>query len=110
MIESNAITAFSGFIVCVAAALTAHALMIQAARGTLPDLLWQCGLGVSERLGVIMNARYIVIAIGIATITASYWLAADPPNPWFLAIAAAALLVSIGITIAKQRAGHSRKN
>jgi len=51
-----------------------------------------------------------VIVIGILAITASYWFAADPPNPWFLAIAAAGLLVSIGITIAKTRAGHFDKN
>lgn len=57
-----------------------------------------------------MRTRYIVIVIAIATITGSYWLAADPPNPWFLAIAAAGLLVSIGITIAKTRAGHFDKN
>ena len=57
-----------------------------------------------------MRARYIAIVIGIAAITGSYWLAADPPNPWFLAIAAAGLMVSIGITIAKKRAGHFDKN
>ena len=57
-----------------------------------------------------MRSRYIVIVIGILAITASYWFAADPPNPWFLAIAAAGLLVSIGITIAKTRAGHFDKN
>lgn len=57
-----------------------------------------------------MRTRYIVIVIAIAAITGSYWLAADPPNPWFLAIAAAGLLVSIGITIAKTRAGHFDKN
>ena len=63
-------------------------------------------------IGDAMKARerYIVIVIGIAAITASYWLSADPPNPWFLAIAAASLLVSIGITAAKSRAGHFDKN
>lgn len=63
-----------------------------------------------ERIGIAMRTRYIVIVIAIAAITGSYWLAADPPNPWFLAIAAAGLLVSIGITIAKTRAGHFDKN
>lgn len=57
-----------------------------------------------------MRTRYLVIVIGIAAITGSYWLAADPPNPWFLAIAAAGLLVSIGITVAKTRAGHFDKD
>jgi len=63
-----------------------------------------------ERIGVAMRSRYIVIVIALAAITASYWFTADPPNPWFLAIAAAGLLVSIGITIAKTRAGHFDKN
>jgi len=53
-----------------------------------------------------MRTRLIVIVIGIVAITASYWFAADPPNPWVLAIAAAGILVSVGITIAKRRAGH----
>ncbi len=53
-----------------------------------------------------MKTRYIVIVVAIASITGSYWLAADPPNPWILAIAAAGILVSVGITIAKRRAGH----
>jgi hypothetical protein len=57
-----------------------------------------------------MTSRYIVIVIGIAAITGSYWFAADPPNPWIFAIAAAAILVSIGITIAKKRAGHFKNN
>lgn len=57
-----------------------------------------------------MRTRYIAIVIGIAAITGSYWFAADPPNPWFLAIAAAGLLVSIGITLAKTRAGHFDKD
>ena len=56
-----------------------------------------------------MKSRYLVIVIAIAAITVSYWLAADPPNPWFLAIAAAGILVSVGITIAKRRAGHFDK-
>jgi len=62
-----------------------------------------------ERVGVAMMSRYIVIVIAIAAITGSYWFAADQPNPWFLAVAAAGLLVSIGITIAKSRAGHFEK-
>ena len=62
-----------------------------------------------ERVGAVMKSRYLVIVIAIAAITVSYWLAADPPNPWFLAIAAAGILVSVGITIAKRRAGHFDK-
>lgn len=53
--------------------------------------------------------RYVVLIIGFLVIAASYWLTADPPNPWFLAITAAGILVSIGITIAKKRAGHFDK-
>ena len=64
---------------------------------------------LSERIGDVMRNRYIVILIGIAAIAGSYWLAADPPNPWFLAIAAAGLLVSIGITVFKNRRGHFPK-
>ena len=54
--------------------------------------------------------RYLVIVIAISTITISYWVAADPPNPWILAIAAAGILVTVGITIAKVRAGHFDKS
>lgn len=50
--------------------------------------------------------RYLMIVVGISLITISYWIAADPPNPWILAIAAAGILASVGITIAKSRAGH----
>lgn len=53
-----------------------------------------------------LTIRYLVIVVGFSTITVSYWLAADPPNPWILAITAAGILVSIGITLAKKRAGH----
>lgn len=56
-----------------------------------------------------MRSRYLVIVIGYAAITGTYWLVADPPNPWVLAIAAAGILVSVGITIAKDRAGHFDK-
>ena len=52
-----------------------------------------------------LTVRYLVI-VGFSAITVSYWLAADPPNPWFLAITAAGILVSIGMTLAKKRAGH----
>jgi hypothetical protein len=42
----NAITAFSGFIICTAAALAAHALMIQAARERyqtcINNAAWEC--------------------------------------------------------------------
>ena len=65
---------------------------------------------LSERIGDVMRNRYIVIVIGIAAITGSYWVAADPPNPWFLAVAAAGLLVSIGITVFKNRRGHFPKS
>lgn len=53
--------------------------------------------------------RYLVIVVAISIITISYWFAADPPNPWIFAIAAAGILVSVGITIAKQRADHFDK-
>ncbi len=65
---------------------------------------------MSERIGDAMRSRYIVIVIAITAITGTYWLAADPPNPWIFAIAAAAILVSIGITMVKKRAGHFDKN
>lgn len=57
-----------------------------------------------------MTMRYIAIVIGFAAIAFSYWFAADPPNPWIFAIAAAGILVSVGITIAKNRAGHFDKS
>lgn len=53
-----------------------------------------------------LTIRYLVIVVGFSAITVSYWLAADPPSPWILAITAAGILVSIGITLAKKRAGH----
>ena len=53
-----------------------------------------------------LTIRYLVIVVGFSAITVSYWLAADPPNPWIFAITAAGILVSIGITLAKKRAGH----
>ena len=53
-----------------------------------------------------LTVRYLVIAVGFSAITVSYWLAADPPNPWFLPITAAGIMVSIGITLAKKRACH----
>lgn len=57
-----------------------------------------------------LTIRYLVIVIGFSAIAASYWFAADPPNRWFLAITAAGILVSIGITIAKDRWGHFDKS
>ena len=56
-----------------------------------------------------MTMRYLAIVVGFSAITISYWFTADPPNPWIFAIAAAGVLVSIGITIAKKRAGHFDK-
>lgn len=53
-----------------------------------------------------LTVRYLAIVVGFSAITVEYWLAADPPSPWFLAITAAGILVSIGITLAKKRAGH----
>lgn len=57
-----------------------------------------------------LTIRYLVIVIGFLAIAASYWFAADPPNPWLLAITAAGIMVSIGITIAKNRSGRFDKN
>ena len=56
------------------------------------------------------TVRYIVLLIGISFIAITYWLAADPPNLWILAIAASGLLIGVGITIAKTRAGHFDKD
>lgn len=56
-----------------------------------------------------LTMRYLVIVVAFSIITLSYWFAADPPNPWIFAVAAAGILVSIGITIAKKRAGHFDK-
>jgi L-asparagine transporter-like permease len=55
-----------------------------------------------------VRARYIVIVVFCVALSASYWFA--DASPWIFAIAAAAFLVSVGITIAKQRAGHFDKN
>jgi hypothetical protein len=54
--------------------------------------------------------RYLAIVVGFSVIAFSYWFTADPPSPWIFAIAAAGILVSVGITIAKTRAGHFDKN
>jgi len=50
--------------------------------------------------------RYFVIVVTNLVIAGSYWYAADPPNPWILALAAAGILGGIGITSYKYRAGH----
>jgi len=55
-----------------------------------------------------LKSRYIVIVVFCVALSASYWFA--DASPWVFAIAAAALLVSIGITMAKKRAGHFDKN
>jgi hypothetical protein len=52
------------------------------------------------------SINYIVIAIAFSAITLMYWLAADPPSPWILAITGAGVLLSIGITLYKKRAGR----
>jgi hypothetical protein len=57
-----------------------------------------------------LTMRYLVIVIAFSAITISYWVAADPPNPWIIAITGAGALASIGITIAKKRAGHFDKS
>jgi len=54
-----------------------------------------------------LKSRYIVIVVFCVALSASYWFA--DASPWVFAIAAAALLVSIGITMAKKRAGHFDK-
>lgn len=56
------------------------------------------------------TVRYIVLVIGVSFITITYWLAADTPSLWVLGIAAAGILVGVGITIAKTRAGHFNKD
>ena len=53
--------------------------------------------------------HYLAIAVTLPTITAMYWLAADPPNPWFLVFMFGATLICIGITIARRRAGHFQR-
>ena len=44
-----------------------------------------------------------IVFTGIAVTT---WLVADPPNPWYLAIAGGGILFAIGITIHRYRLGH----
>jgi len=56
------------------------------------------------------TVRYIVLVIGVSFITITYWLAVDTPSIWVLGIAAAGILVGVGITIAKTRAGHLNKD
>jgi hypothetical protein len=53
-----------------------------------------------------LRERYAVIVLFHAIIISSYWYMASPPNPWILAVAAAGILASIGITRYKYRAGH----
>jgi hypothetical protein len=48
----------------------------------------------------------LVGAVGFTGIAVMSWLAADPPNPWYLAIAGGGILFAIGITIHRYRAGH----
>ena len=50
--------------------------------------------------------NYIAIAIAFSALTLMYWLAADPPNPWILAVTGAGVLFSIGITLYKKRTGR----
>jgi len=54
----------------------------------------------------LRRIHYLVIIFALSFITITYWLAADPPNPWFLSFMGGAALVCIGITIARGRAGH----
>jgi cyanate permease len=49
---------------------------------------------------------YIVTAIMLSAITAMYWWAADPPNPWIFCITGGGALLCVGIILAKRRAGH----
>lgn len=48
----------------------------------------------------------LVGAVGFTGIAVMSWLAADPHNPWYLAIAGGGILFAIGITIHRYRAGH----
>lgn len=50
--------------------------------------------------------NYIAIAAVFSAITLMYWLAADPPNPWILAVTGAGVLFSIGMTLYKKRTGR----
>jgi hypothetical protein len=52
------------------------------------------------------TTNYIAIAVAFSVLTLMYWLAADPPNPWILAITGAGVLFSIGITLYKKRTGR----
>jgi hypothetical protein len=65
-------------------------------------------MGMPEGIGTVMRNRYIVIVIGIAAITASYWLAADPPNPWIFAIVITRS-PDVGTLIHKTKAGSQSK-
>jgi hypothetical protein len=51
----------------------------------------------------------IVVLVGFTTIAITYWVAADPPNVWFLVITAAGLLFGVGTIIYRNRAGHFRR-
>lgn len=48
----------------------------------------------------------LVGAVGFTVIAVMSWLAGDPRNPWYLAIAGGGILFAIGITIHRYRAGH----
>lgn len=50
--------------------------------------------------------RNLITVAAIAIIVGSYWVMAEPPNPWIFAVGAAGILVSVGINYAKNRAGH----
>lgn len=54
----------------------------------------------------LRRIHYLVIIFTLSAITIMYWLAADPPNVWFLSFMGGAALLCIGITIARGRAGH----
>jgi len=52
------------------------------------------------------KTNYLVVVLGFAAITIMYWVAADPPSPWILAITGAGALFGIGVTIYKKRKGQ----
>jgi hypothetical protein len=53
---------------------------------------------------------YIVTVIMLSAITAMYWWAADPPNPWIFCLTGGGAMACLGIILAKRRAGHYDKN
>jgi hypothetical protein len=56
-----------------------------------------------------LKIRYALIVAALVIVSLTTWFAMFEPSPYIFVFAGAGLLVSIGITIYKTRAGHFNK-